>query len=39
MHPWRRATAIVAAMAAATGFGMSSALAAPTKQADPQPGG
>ena len=39
MHPRHRATAIVAAMVAATGLGMSAAVAAPNKPADPQPGG
>jgi hypothetical protein len=39
MHPRHRATAIVAAMVAATGLGMSAAAAAPNKPADPQPGG
>ena len=39
MHPRRRATAIVAAMVAAAGFGVSSAVALPTKTADPQTGG
>jgi hypothetical protein len=39
MHPRHRATAIVAAMVAATGLGMSAAIAAPNKPADPQPGG
>src|SRR6185436_16485845 len=39
MHPRRHATAIVAAMVAVTGVGVSSAAALPTKQADPQPGG
>ncbi|MEP6650569.1 MAG: hypothetical protein ABJA74_11770 [Lapillicoccus sp.] len=39
MHPRRRATAIVAAMVAAAGFGVPTAVAAPKKPADPQPGG
>lgn len=39
MHPRHRATATVAAMVAATGLGMSAAVAAPNKPADPQPGG
>jgi hypothetical protein len=39
MHPRRRATAIVAAMVAAAGFGASSAVALPTKTDDPQSGG
>jgi hypothetical protein len=39
MHPRRRATAIVAAIGAAAGFGASSAVALPTKTADPQSGG
>ena len=39
MHPRRRATAIVAAMVAAAGIGASSAVALPTKTADPDSGG
>ncbi|HEU4332680.1 MAG TPA: hypothetical protein VFR40_16320 [Lapillicoccus sp.] len=39
MHPRHRATAIVAATVAATTLGASAAIALPTKQADPQPGG
>jgi hypothetical protein len=39
MHPRHRATAIVAAMVAATGLGMSAAVAVPSQPADPQPGG
>jgi hypothetical protein len=38
MHPRRRATAIVAAMVAATAVGVSGAVALPAKTADPQPG-
>ena len=39
MHPWRRATAIVAATVAATAVGVSGSVALPAKNADPQPGG
>jgi hypothetical protein len=39
MHPRRHATAIVAALIAVTGVGVSSAAGLPSKQADPQPGG